>query len=118
MCYRSGPRGSGMMADEADIIHDVGHRNFVGGNDGYCESISKLQFERLVSEGLKSSDVLVDIGCGSLRGGRRFIAYLERGHYIGIDKNIELIIYGVGKEVGFDLSQERRPRFIITVRYG
>jgi SAM-dependent methyltransferase len=34
---------------------------------------------------------MLDIGCGNLRAGRRFIAYLEPGHYYGIDISPEAI---------------------------
>ena len=105
------------VSDDADAIHDVGHRRFVGGNDEYWSKISSLQFEFLVSEGLKPSDFFVDVACGSLRGGIRLIPYLDRGHYTGIDKHIELIIYGIASELGESAYREKRPRFIIDDQF-
>ena len=35
--------------------------------------------------GLKTEDHLLDIGCGTLRGGIPIIRYLEKGHYYGIE---------------------------------
>jgi hypothetical protein len=102
------------LEDNADCIHELGYRTFVGGNDQFWDSISKLQFEFLVSEGLSPRDVLLDIACGSLRGGVRFIPYLDRGNYIGVDKFVELIIYGVAVELGVELFREKRPRFIVS----
>lgn len=70
------------------------HREAVG---GLWEEIGKLQFDFLVEQGLKPFHYLLDIGCGSLRGGVHFIAYLEKGHYWGIDKNKELL--DAGREI-------------------
>jgi hypothetical protein len=77
-------------------------------------SIGDLQFRYLVDRGLTRSDTLIDVGCGSLRGGAKFIRYLDPGCYLGIDKHIELIIYGVSMELGIDLYRQKRPRFIIS----
>lgn len=106
-----------IFADEANTIHDVGHRAFIGGNDEFWNSISKLQFEFLVSQGLKPSDTFIDVACGSLRAGTRLIPYLDPGNYIGVDKHIELVIYGVAKELGVDTFNQRRPRFVISDRF-
>jgi len=58
---------------------------------GLWEELGKLQFEYLVKNGLKPYHFLLDIGCGSLRGGIHFIQYLQKGHYFGIDKDPELL---------------------------
>jgi SAM-dependent methyltransferase len=60
------------------------HRKAVG---GLWDEIGHLQFEFLVARGLRPEHCLLDVGCGSLRGGIHFIRYLETGHYYGIDKN-------------------------------
>jgi hypothetical protein len=84
------------VEDTWEEIHQIGHRHFVGGVGGYWEEIGGLQFRYLVDRGLTPSDTLIDVGCGSLRGGSKFIRYLDPGRYLGIDKHIELIIYGDG----------------------
>ena len=58
---------------------------------GLWEQLGKLQFEYLVQNGLKPYHFLLDIACGSLRGGIHFIQYLQKGHYFGIDKDPELL---------------------------
>lgn len=105
------------MDDTREEIHRTGHRTFVGGNDSYWDSIGKLQFDFLLGRGLSPSDVLMDIGCGSLRGGTRFIRYLDQGNYIGVDKHIEIIIYGVAKELGLEDFGLKQPRFIISDKF-
>lgn len=106
--------GYDRMEDAREEIHRSGHRAFVGGNDQYWDQIGALQFEFLVRHGLSPADTLVDVACGSLRGGCRFIEYLEPGHYLGIDKYIELIIYGVASELGVDEFATKRPCFVVS----
>ena len=100
--------------DSSDSIHDVGSRAFVGGDGKYWKIVGNLQYYFLLDRGLKTSDVLIDIGCGSLRGGIRFIKYLEPGHYLGFDKFIELIIYGVMNELGRAEFRRKRPHFVVS----
>jgi hypothetical protein len=106
-----------MLEDTVAAIHQVGHRKFVGGDGSFWERISCLQFEFLVSRGLKPSDQFVDIGCGSLRGGHRFIEFLEPSKYHGIDKYIELILYGVNTELGMEMYQQKMPRFVVSDQF-
>ena len=54
---------------------------------GMWDEIGKLQFDFLLDQGLAPTDRLLDIGCGSLRGGVHFVRYLETSHYFGIDIN-------------------------------
>lgn len=66
-------------------------RNVVG---GLWEQMGALQFEYLVAEGLQPHHRLLDLGCGSLRGGVHFVGYLEPGHYYGLDSNPTLLDAG------------------------
>jgi SAM-dependent methyltransferase len=70
---------------------DGRHRSAVG---GMWDEVGQLQFEFLVSEGLAPESHLLDMGCGSLRGGIHFISHLEPGHYFGIDRNPRLLAAG------------------------
>ena len=67
------------------------HRDFVG---GMWDEIGNLQMEFLKAQGLLPHHRLVDIGCGSLRGGVPFVRYLDRGNYYGFDVNASLIEAG------------------------
>jgi SAM-dependent methyltransferase len=52
---------------------------------GMWDEIGQLQFDYLRTHGLLPHHRMLDIGCGTLRGGRLFIRYLDPGHYAGID---------------------------------
>jgi ubiquinone/menaquinone biosynthesis C-methylase UbiE len=67
------------------------HKDAVG---GMWEEIGKLQFNFLLEKGLKPEHYLLDVGCGSLRGGIHFIGYLEPDHYFGTDISKELLDAG------------------------
>ena len=78
-------------------------RGFIG---GAWEEIGEWQFNYLRKQGLQPSHVLLDMGCGCLRGGVHFIPYLDAGNYYGIDINDDLLTTGYTKE----LSQEMRDK--------
>lgn len=67
------------------------HRTAVG---GMWDTIGQLQMRFLLSHGLKSHHALLDIGCGSLRGGVHFVRYLNKGNYVGVDIGAELLVAG------------------------
>ncbi len=92
-------------------IQKLGHREYVG---GMWEEIGQLQFDFLVQQGLKPVHCLLDIGCGSLRGGVHFIRYLDCGNYLGIDKEDKLIQLGIEKELGWPLNNEKKPEFVVS----
>ncbi len=43
---------------------------------GMWDKVGVLQFDFLMKQGLQSHYALLDVGCGSLRGGIHFIKYL------------------------------------------
>jgi hypothetical protein len=94
--------------------HPRKHRAYVGGMWG---EIGRVQFDFIVGQGLKRQDILVDVGCGSLRGGRLFIAYLDPEHYLGIDHNEWLIEAGLKHEIPKRLQEKKRPQFVISERF-
>jgi SAM-dependent methyltransferase len=77
-----------LTADEIAAGH---HRHAVG---GMWDEIGRLQFDFLVSRGLKPEHRVVDVGCGAMRGGIHFVAYLASGNYHGLDLNRSLIDAG------------------------
>jgi cyclopropane fatty-acyl-phospholipid synthase-like methyltransferase len=70
--------------------------------------VGKLQFDFLVAQGLKPEDRLLDVGCGSLRGGVHFVNYLQEGHYYGIDIDKALLDAG-RKELETNELTDKNP---------
>jgi cyclopropane fatty-acyl-phospholipid synthase-like methyltransferase len=58
------------------------------------DEIGHLQFDFMVKEGLEPTNSLLDVGCGSLRGGIHFIRYLDDGQYCGMDLRAPLLKNG------------------------
>jgi len=102
------------MSDGSLGVALSGHRDYVG---GLWDQIGLMQFEFLVSEGLMPGHVLLDIGCGALRGGIHFIPYLDPGHYLGIDKTRTLIRRGLRSELPDEVRRQRRPHFVVSDRF-
>jgi SAM-dependent methyltransferase len=79
------------------------HRRAIGYAEEW-DTHGPRQLEYLREQGLHPEHYFLDVGCGPLRGGVHFIAYLDVGHYFGVDKNegvletareVELKRYGV-----------------------
>lgn len=92
-------------------VKAVGHRMYVG---GLWDEIGRLQFEFLLEHGLEPRHYFLDVACGSLRGGVYFIPYLEKGHYLGIDKEPDLIDKGVREELTTELVESKQPQFVVS----
>lgn len=72
------------------------HRAVIGGR---WDEIGAWQFEFAKSRGLLPQHRLLDVGCGSLRGGVKFVEYLDPDHYAGIDAHEELLNRGYEAEL-------------------
>lgn len=88
----------------------MNYRADVGPEKKY-DVIGAHQFFVLIKEGLRDTHKLLDIGCGSLRGGRLFIPYLKKGNYFGIEPNQELLAEGIERELGRCIFGVKAPRF-------
>jgi len=78
-------------------VKDGHHREVVG---GMWDEIGLLQFNLMKEQGsLRPEHKLLDIGCGSLRGGVHFVHYLETGNYYGIDINQSFMDAGYEREL-------------------
>ncbi len=86
------------------------HRALVG---GMWDEIGGLQFAYLKERGLRPEHRLLDVGCGALRGGLRFIDYLDPGNYYGIDLNASLIEAGRVEVERAGLSA-KAPNLLVT----
>ena len=92
-------------------VEAVGHRAYIGGR---WEENGQLEFDFMVDRGLRPEHVLLDIACGSLRAGVRFIPFLERGHYLGIEKERSLVRRGLSKELPDQVRREKRPELVVS----
>jgi len=72
-------------------VAEAWHRRAVGGR---WEEIGSLQFEFMKERGLRPHHDLLDVGCGSLRGGVHFVDYLEPGRYCGVDRSERMLEAG------------------------
>jgi SAM-dependent methyltransferase len=88
------------------------HRQSVG---GLWELVGELQANFLVSRGLKPHHRLIDIGCGSLRGGVGLIRYLDAGNYVGTDLNESLLKAGYEIELAQAGLAYKLPRSNLVV---
>lgn len=96
---------------EGAVADELHHREYVG---GMWEPLGLLQFQFMVSRGLRPDHVFLDIGCGSLRGGAKFIPYLEAGNYLGLDANQELIDAGLQNEIPTLDLELKRPELVVS----
>jgi len=71
----------------------------------------RFQSEFLISHGLLPEHRLLDVGCGTLRGGIPLIDYLEPEHYTGIEARREVLEEGRAElaEAGLE---HKRPHLI------
>jgi hypothetical protein len=53
--------------------------------------IGRMQYDYLLGHGLRPGDRMLEIGCGNLRAGWRFIEHLDAGHYHGIDISPDIL---------------------------
>jgi SAM-dependent methyltransferase len=86
------------------------YRSYVGSPKAY-DVTAGTQFALMVALGLREDHRLLDIGCGSLCGGRLFIPYLLPGCYYGIEPEAWLVEDGIQFEVGEELRRLKRPTF-------
>jgi SAM-dependent methyltransferase len=71
----------------------------------------RFQFDFLTSHGLKPESRLLDIGCGTLRGGIPLIDYLQMGHYTGVEARAE-VLQEARRELADAGLEDKQPRLI------
>ena len=70
------------------------HRRIVG---GLWEEAGERHLAFLREQGLRSSDRVLDVGCGCLRTGVKLLKYLEADRYVGVDSDSGLIESEIGR---------------------
>ena len=81
--YRAVMRSDAARSDEGAVGSHT-HESWL--------KIGQMQFDYLVSHGLKPGMRMLEIGCGNLRAGRLFIDYLDAGDYYGIDISPDILL--------------------------
>jgi hypothetical protein len=97
------------ILERANRIHESGI--FLGGRVEHFEEAGRKQIITLLSEGLTPASKVLDIGCGSLRGGYWLIHFLDQDCYFGIEPNTKMLDAGVGILLEPGLMELKRPRF-------
>ncbi|WP_204102348.1 MULTISPECIES: class I SAM-dependent methyltransferase [Spirulina sp. CCY15215] len=72
-----------------------------------------FQIHFLKKENLKPEHYLLDIGCGTLRGGIPLIAYLQNGHYFGVEVREDALDEG-RKELNEAGLEEKKPTLLVS----
>lgn len=86
------------------------YKSFVGPVEFY-DIVSAMQFNLLTFLGIREYHFLLDIGCGSLRGGKLFIPYLLPNRYFAIEPEQWLIEEGIKNEIGKSMVEIKKPMF-------
>jgi len=87
------------------------NRDFVGGPPHLFEAAGREQLIVLLEHGLRFDSIVLDVGCGALRGGRWVIPLLDTGHYCGIEPVRAMVERGLRDFVDPGIVALRRPRF-------
>jgi cyclopropane fatty-acyl-phospholipid synthase-like methyltransferase len=72
-----------------------------------------FQIEYLKGAGLKPDHYLLDLGCGTLRGGIPIIKYLQKGHYVGIESRKHILDEAKKELLRYDLK-DKEPLLILS----
>lgn len=76
-------------------------------------ALGAMQFDYLSKHGLRPEHRLLEIGCGNLRAGWRFIDYLQAGNYYGLDISLDILVAAQRTVVEYDL-QAKLPHMALV----
>jgi len=76
-------------------------------------ALGQMQFDYLTAHGLKPDDRMLEIGCGNLRAGWRFIDYLEPQRYYGIDISPDILL-GAQRTLAEHALQDKLPHLTLV----
>lgn len=107
------------MRDPRVALHAVrarlagrrGSRHGLVGSPHLWKAKRRFQIEFLRAQGLEPSHHLLDVGCGTLRGGVALIDYLDEGHYTGVEVRPEALEEG-RRELAESGLEGKSPRLV------
>ena len=96
-----------MLPEKINLEGDA-YKRFFGGGAEEWDRRGRFQLYLMQHLGLKPEHYFLDVGCGPLCGGEHLISYLDKGHYIGVDRHVDLvtIAYKIVEEKGLE---DKRP---------
>lgn len=89
----------------------AGQRHGLVGRPDLWPMKRAFQIDFLRRQGLRPEQALLDIGCGSLRGGAALISYLKPGCYVGIDVR-ENVLAEARDELRREKLEVKRPELV------
>ncbi len=109
-----------VLSEKQGLHEQFGEKEEIGGNHfrayvgppNYYDLIGATQFNLLTLFGMRETSTLLDIGCGSLRGGRFSIMYLRPGKYYGLDSEEWVFQEGLQAHFGEEFAERKRPSFV------
>ncbi len=81
------------------------------------DDVGREQLLALLEYGLNLDSVVLDIGCGLLRGGRWLIPLLEPGHYCGLEAVPDRVQQGLDQFLDPALVAIKNPRFDFNTEF-
>ncbi|MGH3314418.1 MAG: class I SAM-dependent methyltransferase [Streptomyces sp.] len=76
-------------------------------------ALGQMQIDYLTGHGLRTDHRMLDIGCGNLRAGWKFIRYLDAGNYYGIDISPDILLSAKQTLTSYAL-QSKLPHLTLT----
>ncbi len=89
----------------------LAEKRFLGGAKYDFERLGRAGFEVLLSEGLRPSSRVLDVGCGALRLGYWLMRFLDAGCYFGIEPNRDMLELGLRELVEPEIVERADAHF-------
>ena len=84
---------------------------FTGGPESKFSVIGRLYLITLLKIGINPNSKVLDVGCGSLRGGYWLIHFLNPNKYFGIEPNIKMLDSGKKILLDKETLSNKAPKF-------
>lgn len=105
-------RGGDGQAGSRQFSNELHHKSY-----GRPWCLGRDHFNYLISRGLRSSDTLLDLGCGALRTGIFVIPYLDAGRYYGIEAHRLSLEAAANYEIPLNNLTHKRPSLLHSSKF-